>query len=60
MLLRRVLIYQRQIQTHGRVDIPAAVLYAVVAVSILQVTGGSVGEEDAQVLWTIDACRGNN
>lgn len=37
-----------------------AVLYAVCAVSILQVTGCSVGVENTQVFWTIHACRGNN
>ena len=37
-----------------------AVLYAVCAVSILQETGCSVGVENTQVFWTINACRGNN
>lgn len=36
------------------------VLYAVCAVSILQETGCSVGVEDTQVFWTINACRGTN
>lgn len=35
-----------------------AVLYAVCAVSMLQVTGSSVGVENTQVFWTINACRG--
>lgn len=35
-----------------------AVLYAVCAVSLLQVTGRSVGVENTQVLWTINACKG--
>lgn len=34
-----------------------AVLYAVCAVSIFQVTGGSVGVENTQVFWTVNACR---
>ena len=33
------------------------VLYAFCAVSVLQETGCSVRVEDAQVFWTIDACR---
>lgn len=37
-----------------------AVLYAVGAVPVLQVTGRSVGVENTQVFWTINACRGNN
>lgn len=33
-----------------------AVLDAVCAVSILQVTGRSVGVQDAEVLWTLQTC----
>lgn len=32
------------------------VLNAVRAVAVLQVTGRSVGVENAQIFWTIDAC----
>lgn len=34
------------------------VVNAVGAVAVLQVTGRSVGVENAQIFWTIDACGG--
>lgn len=34
------------------------VVNAVRAVAVLQVTGRSVGVENAQIFWTIDACGG--
>lgn len=43
---------------HAR-HVLVAVLYAFWAVSILQQTGGPVGVENAQVFWTLNACRGN-
>lgn len=36
------------------------VLNAVGAVAILQVTGCSVGVENAQIFWTLDACGGRD
>ena len=45
-------------QISGTYNILGAILYTVCAVSILQVTGGSVGVENTQVFWTISACRG--
>lgn len=51
-------------ETHmHRVDtchVLGTVLYALGAVPILQETGGSVGVENTQVFWTINACRGTN
>lgn len=38
--------------------VPVTVLYAVCAVPILEVAGSSVGVEDTQVLWAVNACRG--